>query len=332
MTKRRNPYVPIYPGDWLQGPVAGCSLAAQGLWLRLKFIMHGCEPYGYLYPGRRRVTAETNAASQADVTPMSRSSHADVTPMSRTMSRTCHADVTRDTFTELAAMEVDVGTGTAPSTDRVARMCGVPVLEYLEIMAELEAAGVPRYTASGVMYDEEMVDEASRREQWRLRQGYHRTSAEKNAGSHEEIMAASNGLSRRCHADVTPMSRTMSRTCHADVTPSSCSSSKSKERTPLPPAGAGGNLMRWDGREGFREDIFVDMGKARRVITEAEKTALGGSPRQEDVLQLFRNKGFKAETKSTLEAALARPIVCKNDLYEAWLALDVKQFGKAHGS
>ena len=208
MTKRRNPYVPIYPGDWLQGPVAGCSLAAQGLWLRLKFIMHGCEPYGYLYPGRRRVTAETNAASQADVTPMSRSSHADVTPMSRTMSRTCHAD----------------------------------------------------------------------------------------------------------------------------VTPSSCSSSKSKERTPLPPAGAGGNLMRWDGREGFREDIFVDMGKARRVITEAEKTALGGSPRQEDVLQLFRNKGFKAETKSTLEAALARPIVCKNDLYEAWLALDVKQFGKAHGS
>lgn len=38
----------FYPGDWLRDPVSGCSLAAQGLWLRLMILMHDAERYGYL--------------------------------------------------------------------------------------------------------------------------------------------------------------------------------------------------------------------------------------------------------------------------------------------
>lgn len=42
------PSFQFYPGDWVRDPVAGCSLAAQGLWLRMLFLMHDSERYGYL--------------------------------------------------------------------------------------------------------------------------------------------------------------------------------------------------------------------------------------------------------------------------------------------
>ncbi len=42
------PAIQFYPGDWLRDHVAGCSLAAQGLWLRMLILMHDCERYGYL--------------------------------------------------------------------------------------------------------------------------------------------------------------------------------------------------------------------------------------------------------------------------------------------
>lgn len=42
------PAFQFYPGDWLQDPIAGCSLAAQGLWLRMMFIAHNSDRYGYL--------------------------------------------------------------------------------------------------------------------------------------------------------------------------------------------------------------------------------------------------------------------------------------------
>lgn len=42
------PAIHLYPGDWLRDNVAGCSLAAQGLWLRLMFLMHDSDRYGYL--------------------------------------------------------------------------------------------------------------------------------------------------------------------------------------------------------------------------------------------------------------------------------------------
>jgi hypothetical protein len=42
------PSLQFYPGDWLRDSVAGCSLAAQGLWLRMMFAMHDSARYGYL--------------------------------------------------------------------------------------------------------------------------------------------------------------------------------------------------------------------------------------------------------------------------------------------
>ncbi len=42
------PAIMFYPGDWLQDSVAGCSLAAQGLWLRMIITAHSSEPYGHL--------------------------------------------------------------------------------------------------------------------------------------------------------------------------------------------------------------------------------------------------------------------------------------------
>jgi hypothetical protein len=42
------PAIQFYPGDWLRDEVAGCSLGAQGLWLRMMFIAHDSERYGYL--------------------------------------------------------------------------------------------------------------------------------------------------------------------------------------------------------------------------------------------------------------------------------------------
>ncbi len=47
MTSRRLPWLKFYPSDWLVDAIAGC-LAAQGLWLRLLFVMHDAIPYGRL--------------------------------------------------------------------------------------------------------------------------------------------------------------------------------------------------------------------------------------------------------------------------------------------
>lgn len=42
------PSFTFYPGDWLRNDVAGCSLEAQGLWLRMMIVMHDAEVYGEL--------------------------------------------------------------------------------------------------------------------------------------------------------------------------------------------------------------------------------------------------------------------------------------------
>lgn len=42
------PSFQFYPGDWLRDAVSGCSLAAQGLWLRMMIVMHDSPKYGYL--------------------------------------------------------------------------------------------------------------------------------------------------------------------------------------------------------------------------------------------------------------------------------------------
>ena len=48
MNVGKLPSLQFYPGDWLRDSVAGCSLAAQGLWLRMMFLMHDSARYGYL--------------------------------------------------------------------------------------------------------------------------------------------------------------------------------------------------------------------------------------------------------------------------------------------
>lgn len=48
MADEKLPAIHLYPGDWLRDEVAGCSLDAQGLWLRMLFVMHDSDRYGYL--------------------------------------------------------------------------------------------------------------------------------------------------------------------------------------------------------------------------------------------------------------------------------------------
>lgn len=42
------PAFQFYPGDWIRDSISGCSLAAQGLWLRMLIVMHDAERRGYL--------------------------------------------------------------------------------------------------------------------------------------------------------------------------------------------------------------------------------------------------------------------------------------------
>src|SRR5271168_965296 len=44
----KRPSFQFYPGDWTRDSIAGCSLAAQGLWLRMMILMHDSPKYGYL--------------------------------------------------------------------------------------------------------------------------------------------------------------------------------------------------------------------------------------------------------------------------------------------
>lgn len=53
------PAIQFYPGDWLRDGVSGCSLAAQGLWLRMLLVAHDSDSYGRLsVSGRPLLPAE----------------------------------------------------------------------------------------------------------------------------------------------------------------------------------------------------------------------------------------------------------------------------------
>src|SRR3972149_10618876 len=49
MAGEKLPAIHLYPGDWLRDAVSGCSLAAQGLWLRMMFVAHDSENYGQMF-------------------------------------------------------------------------------------------------------------------------------------------------------------------------------------------------------------------------------------------------------------------------------------------
>src|SRR5581483_10108155 len=55
------PAILLYDGDWVTDNVAGCSLAAQGLWLRMMFIGHRSERYGYLQQNGAPIPPESIA-------------------------------------------------------------------------------------------------------------------------------------------------------------------------------------------------------------------------------------------------------------------------------
>jgi len=58
---KKLPWLKFYPGAWESDAVAGCSLAAQGLWLRMLFIAHGSERYGYLIQNGSPIPPESIA-------------------------------------------------------------------------------------------------------------------------------------------------------------------------------------------------------------------------------------------------------------------------------
>lgn len=49
MAKEKLPAIHLYPGDWLRDSISGCSLAAQGLWLRMMFVAHDAPIYGEIF-------------------------------------------------------------------------------------------------------------------------------------------------------------------------------------------------------------------------------------------------------------------------------------------
>ena len=44
----KRPSFQFYPADWIRDSVSGCSLAAQGLWLRMMILAHDSDRYGHL--------------------------------------------------------------------------------------------------------------------------------------------------------------------------------------------------------------------------------------------------------------------------------------------
>jgi len=186
------PYMRLYPGDELQAPASYCSLAAQGLWLRLRMIMHSCEPYGYLIPGSKAMAKGNGTiAGQSQ----------DNTETDAMLASAV-----------LAGQTVDIGR-TRPSDALIARMCGVTNEELARLIAELDEAGATRYTVNHIMYCQELIMQASEREQWRSNK---RRQRELPFNGDQDVQR----MSRRSPANVPALS-----------TPSSSSLSYSKDRS-----------------------------------------------------------------------------------------------------
>lgn len=52
------PSFQFYPGDWLRDDVSGCSLEAQGLWLRMMIVMHDAQVYGQMILNNEPMSVE----------------------------------------------------------------------------------------------------------------------------------------------------------------------------------------------------------------------------------------------------------------------------------
>lgn len=127
------PYIQFFPGDWLRDNVSGCSLNAQGLWLRMLILAHDSDRYGYLSIN-----------------------------------------------------------GTPMPPEHIASRCGTPLGQYVTLLAELDAAGVPSRTVENIIYSRRMVRDAGERE----------ANAKRQAKFRRKRNASSNGGS---NAGVTPI-------------------------------------------------------------------------------------------------------------------------------
>lgn len=94
--------------------------------------------------------------------------------------------------------------GKAIPDEQIARLCGTTLTEYQTLLGELYALGIPRRTASGILYSKRMVEDERKRSKWRKQQKKHRVAS----------------------ADVSAMSAPCQRVLH-----SSSSSSKQKTNT-----------------------------------------------------------------------------------------------------
>lgn len=152
-----------------------------------------------------------------------------------------------------------------PMTDeRIARNCGVTLPEYTTLLAELDAAGVPKRTPSQIIFCKRMVEDEKKRQEWRNRQSRHRDK----------------------DRDVTQVSRNGSRLSHA-VLPSPSPNLKPKPPV-VPLKGGQESFLQWHG-----EWIAIQMGSKQRLFTGREMEAMQGC-RVEDVLDRIRAKGFSA--------------------------------------
>jgi hypothetical protein len=187
------PYLPIYPGDELQSPISSCSLAAQGLWLRLRLIMQSSPEYGHLVmrASARRGRLEGELAA---------------------------ADIARTSGETIVRQAEDVLAGvfwTVPKTSLIARMCGTTEEEYARLIAELDEAHVTGYRDDGAMFAPDMLDRASERKKW---------ASDKRRQREDAQGAGKNGTAGRGNVGAK---------CPPNVHPSSSSSSSSlKERAP----------------------------------------------------------------------------------------------------
>lgn len=139
----KSPSFMFYPGDWLRNDVSGCSLEAQGLWLRMMMIMHDAQIYGQLVLNNEQMPPEF-----------------------------------------------------------VAKKVGISPKKYLNLLKELEFAGVINRKENGIIYSGRMERDEAVRQQNRARQEKHRSGddAENNASVTPEITPDVTDSSRKSHA------------------------------------------------------------------------------------------------------------------------------------
>ena len=124
------PHIQLYPGDWLKDQVAGCSLGAQGLWLRLIFIMHDSEPRGFLCIPKDDLLCDATHKDAMENLP-------------------CDIDATHKDARYDAMRPLPEG--------HIARRVGLQLDEYRKLMQELWDAGVPSKTENGVIFCRRMM-------------------------------------------------------------------------------------------------------------------------------------------------------------------------------